>query len=258
MATIGVSLRSVAEEMVDTLNADFNDRMLFGGTSGDKTPFEIKKVNAADDPDGDPLGFQKERVTSLDIDMATIYQGGDGLFYGTQIDDDGNTTADTLVPGQGNIFIDTGLGIEYTGDNYDVNPNTALDTAMEGFKILGYGTDAEGYPANLIQLTLDASKVAGTADIEKAGDLSKYIDKSSDARDNIMDKITQLGVKYNEIKYYISKNDDYRYSLKERQNTIEGTDWEADVTQYYAVEAAYNASLQMGGNILPKSIFDFI
>jgi hypothetical protein len=49
-----------------------------------------------------------------------------------------------------------------------------------------------------------------------------------------------------------------RTALYERQNTVEGTDILKDITDYYAIEAAYNASLQMGANILPKSIFDFI
>jgi flagellar hook-associated protein 3 FlgL len=258
LTSVGVSLRSLAEEMVDTLNADFNGRQLFGGTSSNPTPFTIKEIEVDEDAPFNPNGYA-ERVLYHGIDMTTIYKDDtDGLYYGTMIDEDGTLTEDTLVPGQGAIYLDIGLGISHTGDNYTVDGNTALDTAMHGFEILGFGTDADGYPINIIQLTLDASKVAGPGDLEQVGELSKYIDKTSDARDNVMNKITQLGVQYNEIEYYLMKNDDYRTSLKERQNTVEGTDIIKDITEYYAVEAAYNASLQMGGNILPKSIFDFI
>jgi flagellin-like hook-associated protein FlgL len=228
------------------------------------------------DPDGNPVDtggvtfagwdtgdFTQEtgktrRACYLGIDMGTIYQNNtDGLFYGSKVNDDGSITADTLVPGQESVLVDIGLGASYD-DNFNLDPNTAFDTAMHGFKILGYGTDDEGYPKNIIQLTLDASFVASTGDIERVGDLSQYIDKTADSVTNITTTITELGVRYTSLEYYTSKNEDTRSALYERQNTVEGTDILKDITDYYAIEAAYNASLQMGANILPKSIFDFI
>ncbi|MDR0975040.1 MAG: hypothetical protein LBL80_05060, partial [Ruminococcus sp.] len=139
-----------------------------------------------------------------------------------------------------------------------VNPNTAFDTAMEGFKILGYGVDSEGYATNLIQLTLDAAAIASTGDLEQVDELSKYIDKTDDSSTNIRTSITELGVRYTSLEYYTSKNEDARNALFERQNTVEGVDIYSEITNYYAIQAAYDASLKMGANILPRSIFDFI
>jgi flagellin-like hook-associated protein FlgL len=294
MAAVGVSLRQTAEEMVDTLNIDYNGRQMFGGASQDKVPFEIKKVNAqwsyngvdysnaAEDENG-VVTYAAEKVTYLDIDMTTIRRGdptvqvtdsagnpvtdvnGDPvmqdakLFYGTQINDDGTIYENVLVPGQDSVLIDIGLGASFDEtNNYELDPNTAFDTALHGFEILGYGTDNEGFPTNILQLTLDASKVAMDGDINKVDKLNNFIDRTESARTNIQDTITELGVDYTSLEYYITKNDASRNALFERQNTVEGTDMLKDITEYYAIEAAYNASLQMGANILPKSIWDFI
>jgi flagellin-like hook-associated protein FlgL len=294
MAAVGVSLRQTAEEMVDTLNADYNGRQMFAGASQDKVPFEIKTVNAqwsyngVDYSDGTDDGsgnvtYAAEKVTYLDIDMTTIKRGdptvqvtdsagnpvvdanGDPvmqdakLFYGTQINDDGSFYENVLVPGQDSVLVDIGLGASFDeNNNYELDPNTAFNTALNGFEILGYGTDGEGFPSNILQLTLDASKVAMEGDINKVDKLNNFIDKTEAARTNIQDTITELGVNYTSLEYYITKNDSSRNALFERQNTVEGTDMLKDITEYYAIEAAYNASLQMGANILPKSIWDFI
>jgi flagellin-like hook-associated protein FlgL len=295
MAAVGVSLRQTAEEMVDTLNADYNGRQMFGGSSQDKIPFEIKEVNApwvyngvdysntTYDENGDPVSYASEKVTYLDIDMTTIKKGDPtvqvtdskgnpvtdaggnpvmqdaNLFYGTQINDDGSFYENVLVPGQDDVLVDIGLGAQFdAANNYELNPNSAFDTALHGFEILGYGNDTDGFPTNILQLTLDASKVAMEGDINKVDKLNNFIDRTESARSNIQDTITELGVGYTSLDYYTTKNDSSRNALFERQNTVEGTDMLKDITEYYAIEAAYNASLQMGANILPKSIWDFI
>jgi flagellin-like hook-associated protein FlgL len=258
MAAVGTQLRQVGEEMIDAMNADFNERQMFGGASQNKTPFTIENLyDVKTDGSLDMDKIKEERVCYNGIDMQTIYKNdADGLYYGTKIEN-GVKTADTLVPGQEPVLLDIGLGIEFDAD-FNVNKNTAFDTALHGFKILGYGEDSDGYPTNIIQLTLDASKIAESGDITRVHELNQYIDKTSDAAANISTAITEIGVKYTSLDYYKSKNEDSVMSLRERQNTVEGTDMYADITSYYAIEAAYNAALQMGGNILPKSIFDFI
>lgn len=60
------------------------------------------------------------------------------------------------------------------------------------------------------------------------------------------------------MEMYIDRNAIYRISLSEKQNSIEGVDIEAEITNMKSIEAAYNASLSLGSGILPKSIFDFV
>jgi flagellar hook-associated protein 3 FlgL len=323
MQAVGTQLRQTAQEMVDAMNADFNERQMFGGVSQNKTPFTIVDVrgapsytadltaegtlvtgerfivhtdgtvyreadgytldgagsiyaadgNAVMGEDGMPISVPNDWTTGdliavqsdviaqgvcyNDILMTTIEEGADGLFYGTRINEDGTMDENILVPGQGTTLLDIGLGIEFDA-NLNVNPNTAFDTALHGFKILGYGVDDEGFATNLIQLTLDAAAVAEEGDIEKVWELSRYIDKTDEASTNIRTSITELGVRYTSLEYYTTKNEDSRTALQDRQLTVEGTDIFKEITDYFAIQAAYDASLKMGANILPKSIFDFI
>lgn len=114
---------------------------------------------------------------------------------------------------------------------------------------------SERFSKNLMQLVIDA------ADALKRGDRSTVnaiIDRANEANNHILTEITTLGTKQNSIEFYESKNEDYKYNLLDRQNVVEGTDMEEEIINYYAVKAAYDATLKMGSQILPHSILDFI
>lgn len=114
---------------------------------------------------------------------------------------------------------------------------------------------SERYSKNLIQLVMDA------ADALRRGDQSTVnaiIDRANEANNHIINELTTLGTKQNSIEFYQNKNEDYSFNLKERQNVVEGTDMENEIIYYEGVKAAYDATLKMGSQILPHSIFDFI
>lgn len=157
-------------------------------------------------------------------------------------------------PGTAPIYVDIGLGIKYD-ENGAVNPATALDMSLNGAEITGCGTDDDGDSLNLIQLVFDAAAALRNGDTAA---VNRYIDKLDTANSKVMDTITTLGVKQNNMEMYIDRNAIYRISLSEKQNSIEGVDIEAEITNMKTLEAAYNASLSLGSGILPKSIFDFV
>lgn len=157
-------------------------------------------------------------------------------------------------PGTAPIYVDIGLGIKYD-ENGTVNPATALDMSLNGAEITGCGTDDDGDALNLIQLVYDAAAALRKGDTSS---VNRYIDKLDTANSKVMDTITTLGVKQNNMEMYIDRNAIYRISLSEKQNSIEGVDIEAEITNMKSIEAAYNASLSLGSGILPKSIFDFV
>jgi len=113
----------------------------------------------------------------------------------------------------------------------------------------------DSYSKNLLQLVIDAS------DALKRGDQSTVnaiIDRAKNANNHVLTEITTIGARQNSIDFYIQKNEDYDYILKERQNIVEGTDMESEEMRYSALKAAYDATLKMGSMTLPHSIFDFI
>lgn len=157
-------------------------------------------------------------------------------------------------PGTNPIYVDIGLGVKYD-ENGTINPATALDMGLNGAEITGCGTDKDNDSLNLIQLVYDAAAALRKGDVES---VNRYIDKLDEANSKVLDAITTLGVKQNNMQMYIDRNEVYRINLSEKQNTIEGVDIEEEITNMKSIEAAYNASLSLGSGIIPKSIFDFV
>lgn len=156
-------------------------------------------------------------------------------------------------PGSNPIYVDIGLGVDYsTPAKLDA---TALNMALNGAQITGYGTDKDGDSKNLIQLCYDAASALRAGD---RGAVNRFIDKLDAANTKVLNAITDLGIKQNDMDFYVDKNEVYRLSLEDKQNDLEGTDLEREITNWKTISAAYNASLSMGSSSLPKSLFDFI
>ena len=91
--------------------------------------------------------------------------------------------------------------------------------------------------------------------------MNNMIDKIKDANSSVLVGITNLGVKEQAIEFNQTKLDEDKYNLSAAQIDAEGmseVELAAAMTEYKSVEAAYNATLQMGSKVVPTSIFDFI
>ncbi|MGN0554024.1 MAG: hypothetical protein ACI4I1_11610, partial [Oscillospiraceae bacterium] len=173
------------------------------------------------------------------------------------------------------IYVDIGLGIKYNAAG-EVQVGTAVDVSMNGAKITGAGFQTienvvnthfeEEDPFSKPSYTMQFSKnfvqlIYDAADALRAGDISRAnatIDLLDTANTGILTEITTLGANQKSAEFYLEKDEEYKMSLQERQNDVEGCDMEEEITNMEATEAAYNAMLQLSANILPKSIFDFI
>ncbi len=239
LQVISVEVEQLAEQMVNTMNIDFAERQLYGGTSNGKTPFAIIE-EAAVDAEGNPV---------LD-DAGNAVMKKFVTYNGVKVNDSADPST---YPGANPIYVDIGLGIRYN-DNYEVDAQTALDISLNGAEILGCGMDGD-FSMNLIQLTLDAVEAMRNNDRET---VNAIIDRANTANNHILTQIAKLGTKQNSIDFQLSKTEEYRFNLKDRQNLVEGTNMEEEIINYEAVMAAYDASLQIGAQLLPKSIFDFV
>lgn len=177
-------------------------------------------------------------------------------------------------PASDGLYIDIGLGIKYK-DNGDVVESTAMDISLSGVKYTGCGTDGDGDSKNLIQLAFDAAWAAYNADgeqpyqVDKTGDslpmedtikgyANRLIDKLSGGQKTVLEGITELGVKQNNITFHLDKDRDYRLNLSEMQNETEGINIAEEITKELAAQAAYNACLSLGATAVPQSIFNYI
>lgn len=223
------------------------------------------KINGEFDRSGATLDrvvcFNDIPISLKGDDLLRAVNGGTIVYYDGSGNVEGCKTVDTGIgldaladvnafPGSDPIYVDVGLGI-----NYSKLDSTALNVCLNGAKISGWGTDDDGDSLNLMQLIYDCAKAMRAGDKET---VNRHIDKLEAANDKISQAITDLGVKQNDMDFYTEKNSVYRLSLLAKQNEIEGVDLEEEITNWKTVDAAYNAALSMGAQILPKSLFDFI
>jgi len=162
-----------------------------------------------------------------------------------------------FFPGSNPILIDVGLGIKYNADG-TVDESTAMDISMSGADIVGNGTDKDGDSQNIIQLCFDSAKALRDGDTIKALEL---MDKINASKTTLLVNINNLGVKQKSVDFYTDKIDTDDYNLAASQISAEGMSLEeqaAAMTEYKSVNAAYNAVLQMGSEVVPTSIFDFM
>ncbi|MGN1415979.1 MAG: flagellin, partial [Oscillospiraceae bacterium] len=251
---IGNEIMQQAEAMVKALNVDSGGRQLLAGTSNNKEPFTFKYFLT--DENGDFLTDPNtgDRIEAGEND--TLKNKRAVVYYNDQ-DVTAHSDKASDFNGSGGIYIDVGYGIKYDS-NGNVVPSTAMDIALNGAQYTGCGVDncdGEGDSNNIIQLTFDAARAAYNGDIETC---NRLIDKLSAAQTTMLEGITGLGVKQNNIEFHISKDSDYRVNLQEKQNEVEGVDLAEVITQLEAAQASYNAALRLGSQAVPQSIFNFI
>lgn len=237
-----------------------------GVTPANLTQVTEEKYHKADDTyTGDTAYKEADRNATLREKRAIVYYNGVDVSKSNVPQD---------YPASGGLYIDIGLGIKYK-DNGDVVESTAMDISLSGVKYTGCGKDGDGDSKNLIQLAFDAAWAAYNADgeqpyqVDKNGDdlpmedtikgyANRLIDKLSGGQKTVLEGITELGVKQNNITFHLDKDRDYRLNLSEMQNETEGINIAAEITKELAAQAAYNACLSLGATAVPQSIFNYI
>lgn len=103
---IAKELDNLQQSILTSLNAKFEDKYVFGGTSREKIPFTLDK-------------------------------DGNLLFKGINVKTMSEETYEDLV-GE-TINVDLGLGMKFEGN--DLNQDTVFNMSMSGIKFMGYGED---------------------------------------------------------------------------------------------------------------------
>lgn len=217
---IANQIRNLAKEMLSQINSEYADRKLFGGTNNASTPF-----------------VYDEATKTL-------------TFNGVDI----NSSSLSDFPKTKEISLDIGLGLQFDADG-NVDKQTVMNIALNGAEILGYGTDADGDPKNLISI---AFKAADALEAGESGKALNLLEKLNASKSKLMNSITNLGNQQQSVDYARSRLENDEYSLKVAQQTVEGIDLTEEITNYKVAQMAYNATLSMGSNLIPLSIFDYI
>lgn len=147
------------------------------------------------------------------------------------------------------------IGDDGVVTTYDGNPVAVTSVEQGDKKTVKLVERDKIYSNNYIQLTIDAAKALREGDIDYA---NGCIDRIVEANEHLLVQIADLGSNEDFIDFNIEKLTTRELNLSERQNDLEVTDAEEEITLWKTYEALYNACLQMSSSVIPNSIFNYI
>ena len=223
---IAKELENLQGSILTSLNAKFEDRYVFGGTSKEVIPF-------------------------------TVDDSGNLFFKGLNVDDPNDKDAlDALA--NDTINIDLGLGMTFTGTEPDatLNTDTVFDMSMSGIGFMGYGGTGDD-PENLYNLI---GKIKDELEKENFdyNEITKYIGKFEEQKNQVLVGITDIGAKTNYLDFLKTRNEDNQFNLKKKILDVEFEDPAEAIVNFKMQEYSYNAALSMGNKILQNSFIDFM
>ena len=226
--TFAAAIRQYQKSMVLSLNSTYEDTFLFAGSDGKNAPFELSA-------DGKTLTYR-----------------------GINVDAPMNTSDYASLTNLSNekLYVDLGMGLSL--DEADqVVPSSAFNISLPGIKAIGYGQDKNGMSNNVVVLAgqLVEALEAKNFDADAYG---KLMNKFKDLSTNILNGITDLGVKSEFLTTTKDRLEDADITIQEQMQKVEGIDPAAAITDYMWNQYAYNAALKVGTSILSPSFIDFM
>lgn len=161
-------------------------------------------------------------------------------------------------------YVDIGLGFKLDG-NGEVIPSTAFDSAISGIGIMGYGVDADGDPKNLASIMLRLADIFEGYDHEtqtwnvgsrsEAEELLKKLDASREA---MGEKWTTLDTEANFLDKNGTQLENTYDALNVERSNLEDIDPADAILELVWAKTCYNAALQVGTNVIPQSLMDYM
>lgn len=219
---IAKQLDNLQSSILTSLNAKFEDRYVFGGTSKDVLPFTV--------------------------------EGNELHFKGYNVNDNGNADVFNKLENEV-INIDLGLGMTFNGEN--LNSDTVFNMSMSGIKFMGSGEDEEGIANNLYTLIGNIKDELRSDDFSMDS-ISPYIGKFEEQKKQVLVNVTDLGSKVNYLDFLKARNTDNQINLNEKILDVEHVDPAEAIVDFKMQEYSYNAALAMGNKILQNSFIDFM
>lgn len=226
-------LRAGAESIVQSLNGKYDDAFIFNGSETGEAPFAIV-TNAAGQQ---VLTFRGEEVVAGD--QAALDQMADE-----------------------HLWVDIGIGFQLDA-NGEVVSSTAYDSALSGLNVLGYGQDADGDPQDIVSIMLELADIYegydgtnwnnGTID-----DANRLVRKFSEAQGRLISQDTALDGRANYLETNQTRLENTFDNLDMERGSIEDIEKVAAIQELVWNQTCYNAALQVGSNVIPQSLMDYL
>jgi len=234
---IAQEIDNIKGQILQAINAKFGSRYLFANSNNSEAPF-------SSDSDGHLL-YNGVKVSDMFKDPAT----GTLMYKNPAYDPTAPDPGDQFLPVPHNkdIYIDIGLGLVVTQNKVD--PKSALKLSTSGINVMGYGED------NLFDLLTSITDAFRNNDMSQLDEKLKKLEK---AQNNVMVQITDIGSRSSYITQTKERIETEVFNLKTKQSSIESVDIEYEVINNKSYEMAWLINLQLGSQIIPPSIFDFM
>lgn len=246
-------LRGAAEGIIQSMNAKYDDDYIFAGSDNQNPPFAI-------DDDGfiTYRGIQIDNPDTLKND----YIAPDGKPVPNPDNPGKNYTNEEMLKKWAEddpLFVDVGLGFALD-DQGKVIESTAFDSAISGIDILGYGVDEETQlPKNIASIMLRLADVFDDyddgADRERAEAL---VDAFNTSQKSVIQKHDELDVQVGFLNTNEMQLDSNFAALNEERVSLEMVDPADAITELMWAQTCYSAALQVGTNVIPQSLMDYL
>ena len=254
------ALRSGAEAIIQSMNARYDEDFIFAGSDNQEAPFAI-----------DADGFITYRGVQIDnpATLGNVYLADPNDPASTVINPDTNApyTNDEMLKKWAEddpLYVDIGLGFELDA-NGKVIPSTAFDASISGIDIMGYGLDGDGDPKNMASLMLRLSDVFGGYDTSTKTwtngtyeDALRLVEKFQNAKSAMIDKHAALDAEAKSLNVNSTQLESNFDALNVELEGIERVDQVDAITELVWAQTCYSAALQVGVNVIPQSLIDYM
>ena len=259
-------LRAGADSIVQNLNGKYDEHFLFNGAETGEPPFAIVQDNGQTPPRS-VLTFRGWKVDVPNNDELYVGVDGNTVTEGGRV----LTNADVYQKLQDmageTLYVDVGLGFQVDADGQVVD-STAFNSALSGLNFLDYGVDDDGDPKNMVSILLNVADIFEGYDAESdppswgdAGnkeDADRLVKKFEATQKHMIQQNTVLTAEAN----YLSTNETRLLetfdALDVERSNIEDIDDVEAITELIWAQTCYNAALQVGTNVSPQSLMDYM
>jgi flagellar hook-associated protein 3 FlgL len=162
--------------------------------------------------------------------------------------------------GTGNIFYN---GLDLTDETnpdlinmgaqsieYEIGYNNSMEISITGTEFLGTGEDNIYSVLNNFYNALQSDA--------NATELSGYITQLQDAQTNTLTTLSKVGGVTNRMELLQNRYEEETLTYKERKSVIEDVDIAEAYMNYSLAQTVYNSALQVGTEIIQRSILDYL
>lgn len=229
---IAKELRTIQDQLLQTLNTTTADAYLFGGSNTGEKPFST-------DASGKLL------YNNIDVDTMDETQ------YKKLSED--------------KLYVDIGLGLSVDKTTGVVDPSTVFNYSIPGINFVGHGTaTVEGIPGpvsnniyNLLGNIADKFEM-GVRSSDTSDALESLYGQFKTVSQQSYQTTTEIGSKTNYLDFMTDRYETQDFNMEARQTEVEGVDAAYTYIAFQTQKVAYQAALQMGSNIVQQSVFDYM